>query len=94
MVTECRGCKPKVGWFDAPAHADDCDRRAIAPPPAPSRPLPGPITDKLHATLEVGSALYTPRRPPEAIRDMQEHHYAGRTLSPAYRRIGRHHDGL
>jgi hypothetical protein len=90
VVTGCRGCAPKIGWFDAPEHAETCTRRAIAPPPAPSRSLPGPITDKLAATLQVGSALYTPTRPPEAIRDMQEHQYTGRTLAPAYRRIGRH----
>ena len=50
----------------------------------------GPISGRLRDTFGENVADWPAHREPEAVRDMPEDEYAGRTLSPNYRRIGDH----
>lgn len=52
--------------------------------------LNGPISDRLRALFGRDVAEWPAHREPEAIRDMPEENYTGRTLGPRYRRIGQH----
>lgn len=52
--------------------------------------LVGPISARLRVLFAPGAEEMAPARQPEAIRDMPEENYTGRTLGPTYRYIGQH----